>query len=55
MIMIIVTLKRQFALQNNNLYNDRISFRYLDGFKLNDEKIIELQEESISNMDKEKY
>ena len=39
---------------NDNRYSDRISFRYLKGYKLSDEKLLELQDESIQGTDLEK-
>ena len=38
-----------FAVLNDNHYKDRIHFHYLDGMVLNDEKLLELQEESFSS------
>lgn len=45
--------KEMFLMLNDNCYNDRICFRYLEGMKLNSEKLLELQEESIYSIDNE--
>ena len=42
-----VNYKDMFSVLNSNSYSGGIRFRYLDGMVLNDEKLLELQEESF--------
>ena len=41
--------KELFSMLNDNHYKGRIYFRYLDGIVLNDEKLLELQEETFGS------
>lgn len=45
--------KEMFLMLNDNSYNERICFRYLEGMKLSSEKLLELKEESIHCIDME--
>lgn len=45
--------KEMFLMLNDNRYNERICFRYLECMKLSSEKLLELKEESIHVIDTE--
>lgn len=45
--------KEVFLMLNDNCYNDKISFRYLESMKLSNETLLQLKEESAQSMDAE--
>lgn len=45
--------KEMFLMLNDNCYNDKICFRYLEGMKLSNENLLQLKEESVHSIDAE--